>query len=654
MQGLSIDRLIVIREYTLLTTVVGVPVLFFRFTNDPFNVPKLALLFVGVAIALVTRVLEMMHGRSLANVKPLALPAGALAVAIVLSWLFSPYKGWGLFGDYPRFQGTLPYLLVILFGLLLADAFKDDPKRLAVAFTWAGAIVGGYTLIQFIGLDPFTWALTGATASSTATTGNSNFTGGFLSMALPVAVSLLFVDPAGRRRFVQLTLVIVGGWLTARSQGAWAAGVAGLAIVIGYRLQERWHWAHLCALISAAAIAVTVVGVVAMAGLSSNDRFLGATTIVRARWWVAAIEMTASSPLVGRGPNTFAIEGVSHRTREDALQFAFDFPNDPHSVPLALSANLGLLGLIAFIVLLVWTVLQGLRRAPSSGLSAGFFGMSAAYFVQSLVSIDELILRIGLWVAVAGLAATPLVGQTRRPAKSRRSKSARQAKTQPRSVGSLSFVLASLTVALAVGAAAAFVLADAKVRQGRLALAGSNVDEAASAFDAALSLREEVHYRGIYGLELKDLTLESEPPDPDLYASAVASLRFVDDIPFTFTMAKLADLIDEWAYEQGASPPDGSLELYEQAVRIDPKNPLLWTGLADALIHAGENRRAFAALIGFRDVLTGRYPEYWATLALAAAELGDEDTARAALKEAEAFPDEQRNATEAREVLQQM
>jgi hypothetical protein len=55
----------VVRRYILLTVVVGVPVIFLRTGQDPFNVPKLALMTAGVALAGTLRLAEALQGRSL-------------------------------------------------------------------------------------------------------------------------------------------------------------------------------------------------------------------------------------------------------------------------------------------------------------------------------------------------------------------------------------------------------------------------------------------------------------------------------------------------------------------------------------------------------------------------------------------------------------
>ncbi|MDQ3964089.1 MAG: O-antigen ligase family protein, partial [Actinomycetota bacterium] len=393
----------VARRVVLTSLVVGVPVVFLRATLDPFNVPKLSLLASGVLLVLAIRVIEMIQGTSWRGIERLWIPAALLSGPLLLSWLLSPYRSWAVFGLEPRFEGIVPYLFVILFGLLLNDAFRGRGPELALALCWSGAVVGGYAVIQTIGMDPFEWSLFGAPTEAVSTTGNPNFTGGFLGIVLPVGLALAVADRGRRRVILRLMVPIALGWIAARSQGGWAAGIAGCALVTGHLVSSRYRRARLLGATVAIMAALATVGVVIIAMIQPSGRFTPDAALVRARWWQAAIGMGMEHPIVGRGPNSFAMEGVSHRPLEDALVFGFDFPDDPHSIPLAMFANLGLPGLMGFIGILGWAIWFFARARAPSLLQVGFLAAVVAYFVQATVSIDELTLRTGLWIGLAGL-----------------------------------------------------------------------------------------------------------------------------------------------------------------------------------------------------------------------------------------------------------
>ncbi len=238
---IRLERLAAVRRWVLLVVVVGVPLVFLRFTQDPFNVPKLALLAVGVAIALGIRIVEVALGApvDLTTLKRIGIPAAAVAVPLIVSWLLSDYRSWALFGNYGRFQGLVPYLLCAVLGILIADAFRDEPERLIKALVIAGAVVGGYAIVQIVGADPFAWQRFGVARDALSTTGNPNFTGGFLAMCMPLALAFGASDESRRSFAIKAGVVILPGWIVTFSQGAWAAGLTGLVLVGGFLLSRR-------------------------------------------------------------------------------------------------------------------------------------------------------------------------------------------------------------------------------------------------------------------------------------------------------------------------------------------------------------------------------------------------------------------------------
>lgn len=642
------------RRVILSGLVIAVPAFFLRTTNDPFNVPKLSLLIVGVAIVAVLRSAELLQGASARTLGLLAVPIGCLGAPLVISWLASPYKSWALMGMYPRAQGLIPYLIALAFGALLADAFAGRGGELALAFGWGGAVVGGYTVIQAIGLDPFDWALTGAADYATSTTGNSNFTGGFLGITLPVLLALVLADPGRRRIATRLLVVAALGWILARSQGGWAAGLAGSALVAGVHLRDRFRWAAIAGMAVAGAIAFAVVGVVVAAALLSDRVAVPTTFLVRARWWHAAIVMGSEHLLTGRGPNSFAIDGVRHRPFDDALAFGFDFPDDPHSVPLALFASLGIMGLVGFVGLIVWVARRGLANRTSF-LAIGFVGSAVAYFVQASVSIDEITLRIALWMAMAGLAASSTnadpVARVRTPARKRRNVGVPL--RAPTAVIALVIPLIA-----AIWFAGRVVLADVKVRQALTNLRGGDVGLASSEFRNVFALRDAAEYRGLYALQLQELAIRNDPDDPTkepevdrplALAAHETFSSFIHDVPYVFS------IVSDGRVLQAMGEIEEAVETYRQAFALDSQNPAIRIELALALDEMGEFDRAFELLRSVNDaeVVAANYGQYWGALALVAAHVGEESIAADAIQSALAIGPLDPNAEEAQRLIEE-
>ena len=641
MRELVLERGPWLRRAILSGLVIAVPVAFVRVTLDPFNVPKLALLTAGVVVVAAIRVIEVVQGASWRGIERLGIPALLLVVPLLFSWTLSPYRSWALLGLQPRFEGLLPYLVVVAFGLLLADAFRGRAAELAFAFCWAGAVVGAYAVIQTVGMDPFEWSLFGAPTEAISTTGNPNFTGGFLGTVLPVGLALALTDPARRRVTIRLMIAAVLGWIVARSQGGWAAGIAGCALVGGSLFVDRnrlWHWAGRAVAIAAAAV---TVGVVLVAMVQPDGRFTLDTARVRAGWWLSAGEMGLAHPVAGRGPNSFALEGVSHRPLDDALEFQFDFPDDPHSVPLSMFANLGLPGFLGFLGILGWGMWFSIRR-DTSLLQVGFFGAVIAYFVQSSVSIDEMTLRVALWTGLAGLVSfdSDIAGAERKVAT--RSKKSAGKKSPRRRTPLRSPGLVGLTIVVGLFMLAwpgTFLIADTHARAGLSAFASDEPAEGRERFASALGLRDSADYRARLAFELRDLALDEETASPEYFENSVRAFRsFIDDAPYVFSIVTYGRLLDAWAVSHSESGDPEAVAAFQRALGIDPLNPVIRTELATALVHLDKHEEALAVLEPHLSVVPPTdFGPYWAVLAVAAAEAGAEEIAREAITNSEAI-----------------
>lgn len=120
-----------VEHWLLLFTAAVLPVVYTPgLLDDPYDMPKVTLLLAVVCLALSLRVAAGLLGAPWSGLRILLLPAAALSLAFVASWLASDYRSWSLLGLYLRYGGLIPYLGVIVFGLLAADAFAGRSERL--------------------------------------------------------------------------------------------------------------------------------------------------------------------------------------------------------------------------------------------------------------------------------------------------------------------------------------------------------------------------------------------------------------------------------------------------------------------------------------------------------------------------------------------
>ncbi|HVF53667.1 MAG TPA: O-antigen ligase family protein [Actinomycetota bacterium] len=653
MRTLIIEKGPQIRRTALLWLAGGIPVVFLRSGIDPFNVPKLALLIAGVAVVASLRGIEVAQGARRPDWRALIVPAGAVAIPLVVAWLFSPYKGWALFGLFGRFQGLLPYLLVVVLGVLIADAFSGRAREVGWAMLVGASLVALYALIQIVGADPFSWDAFGAPAAAISTLGNSNFTGGLLAIAIPVAVALSVLEHPRRNLARKLALVVVVGCLATRSQGGYAGAFAGVAVTGGVLLSRRWVWAPRAGLGLAAVAVAGVIGVGFVAAARPELPLVPASAGLRGEWWVSAGSMGLDSPIAGRGPNTYALEGVKHRTIDDARELNFNFTDDPHSVPLALFAACGVLGLAGFVVVGAWAARIGMTAGSADVMRAGFFGAVTAYFVQSLVSIDELSLRVFLWVSLAGLVASlgeaspASKGRARKLADAKRKPGARQDALRGLPVVGVAVVVATAGVIYG----ASFVVVDARVQRAEAAYVSGDAAAGSSGYEAALAMRDDAYYRRLWARAEADIAL-AETSGDESFDKVLAAFSYLNGFADPRGLVDRARFLKSWAAASDPGVYDAARSAYEESLAMDDSNPLLRAEYAEVLIALEEFDLALEVLAPAMELSgSDRYAQVWGAAALARAELGDREGAAEAIAIALALNVDEVNAGKAQRLL---
>jgi O-antigen ligase len=647
-----------IRRTLIRALVFGLPVLFLRFTNDPFTVPKMALLIVGVGAVLGLRISELAQGRAFVMPRFALIPLAAVVLPLTIGWLFGPYKNWSLYGEYGRFQGLVPYLLLAVFAVLAAEAFAGRLRELAWPLVAAGGVAGGYAVLQFIGLDPFAWGQQfGGEATQTSTIGNPNFYGGFFGIVLPVAVGLWLTEEERPHHALGAGALVFAGLVLSFSQGAWGAGFAGALVIGAFYLRDRWSWAPMAAIVCVLLLMIALTGRVALE-MMRTDVDSASTEQLRALWWQGALNMAKDNPLVGRGPNAYAVEAPQYRSAADAQVMGFDTANDPHSVPLFFLTSAGILGLIGFLVLVGWIFLRGRWLAGSATddlVAAGLFAGACGYLVQSVVAIDELTVRFGLWTCIAGIAAAgSVLPQEASPAPIKKGKKkGRLQQTAPRLNNPAAVGIGVLVSLLGLWFGMRFLMADASFRSGVTATLEGRVDDAVESLDKATAARGDYHYRHHQGVHLGQLARALERADRDgsgLFRQSLQAFSYLGDFPDVPGWVDRSRLLRSYAEADG-SWRDEAAASYMKALSFDPFNTTLISETAEALWFA----REWESLIEVATSAEGSNSAGGldAYLAVANAHLGNEEAAAAVLARLGEAAETDPIAVEAQEILEE-
>jgi O-antigen ligase len=195
-----------------------------------------------------------------------------------------------------------------------------------------------------------------------------NIYGRFLALTM-VAVAAAMMWETSRRRVVLAAAVLAVLWLGllgSVSQSSIVALLAGLAVIAGLRFSPRAA-AACAALVAIAAVVVAVVASGPLHLTSANNATSGRASLVR-----EGLDLFADRPIAGFGAASFSCEYLRHTAGTHSYVCGSPAPSDvtsdSHTTPVTVAAEQGVIGLAAYVALLVAAILTlargGLRSSP--------------------------------------------------------------------------------------------------------------------------------------------------------------------------------------------------------------------------------------------------------------------------------------------------
>jgi O-antigen ligase len=206
----------------------------------------------------------------------------------------------------------------------------------------------------------------------------------FLEPLIAFILPLAFFDQDRRARvlaagFVALSALAIG---LSFSRAGWLTLIAQVVLVA---LFSRWRWRII-------ALAAAVAAAVFVASRRVRERLLveldpgspANTIVLRLSLWKSTLNMLQHRPLIGSGLSAFraSLEPFKDPAYHENQIY-------PHNLLLNFWAETGLLGLLAFLWLMVQVVrsgLRGMRTGPWPRVMAiGLFGLVLSFFLHGLL-----------------------------------------------------------------------------------------------------------------------------------------------------------------------------------------------------------------------------------------------------------------------------
>lgn len=315
-----------------------------------------------------------------------------------------------------------------------------ERARILLAFVLAHLGCSLYGVVQYLGWDPWTWTLDYGRGRVFSTTGNPNFLGGQIALALPVLAALGIGRGRSLAWLARVTCALaLMALVYAQTRSAWIGLAAGLVAAGSLAAVQRRSFPvrlrpvlWLAALAGAAAVVYSLpVPGINHTGISLPRQFASVTDLeqqsARQRffWWRAAFGLFRDSPLAGHGTGDFARE-FPPRARRAAPPYYDLYPafcDHPHNDFLFVASEHGLIGAGLLLWLgAAWIRVLARRMAHDDPLPAGVLAGAVATGVHAVwnmpLEIHSTVFSAGILLGLTGAcpgpapsAARPLPGR---------------------------------------------------------------------------------------------------------------------------------------------------------------------------------------------------------------------------------------------------
>ncbi len=235
---------------------------------------------------------------------------------------------------------------------------------------------------------------------ATAAFSHPNVLGGFLTVAIPMAMSLLFIrfkEAYQKGIMIAVFITLVWALLLTFSRGAMGATLLGM-LFLGILLLNRRSWIWTRKLLILCAVIIAVVSIFPAFQFKKHMNLAGndtQTVLWRTDLWEESVLMVKERPFLGHGLNTYMpLMKDFLNTTHSPLANGFS-PSYAHNCYVQIAVEVGILGLAAFMGILFLFFRQTLTdsfaekdkerqgRILSFGLIAGLFAFLSHSFVDT-------------------------------------------------------------------------------------------------------------------------------------------------------------------------------------------------------------------------------------------------------------------------------
>lgn len=341
----------------------------------------------------------------------------ALIVVFVISTLKSDYIFDSFTGGNGRFCGLLTFLIFFLLYLIISRNFQYK-EYVFVIFSIVMLAVFTLCILNSFGIDPL--GMYNGYSEETkkdfvSTIGNKNIMSSLCCLCVPV-LFVLFIHKKSGLRFLYLAASVIGFIAMIRCDSM--SGYMGmffacifLSLFFAFGFNKKLFWC-LVIIYSIVVIAFAVLFIyftfidisAPLEGFMRFFRFDEKWGTHRGYMWIKSLEIfksfDISSILLGSGPDTF-YNVFQPYFAELNSKFGDIVNNAAHNELLNYPITTGILGLSAYLTLIVSSVVRAVKSARKNMLALAFIAPIIAYFFQSLTNLSTIIVLPFLFIFIS-------------------------------------------------------------------------------------------------------------------------------------------------------------------------------------------------------------------------------------------------------------
>ena len=344
-----------------------------------------------------------------------------------LSTIFSMNYSASIWGSFFFREGLIIWIVYFVIFYLSVQSFATEKSgdRLVRALKYASVFVGAYGILQFARLDPLKSLVPSFEGKASSFLGNPAYLGGSLALVAPIFLCLALNPeaPSSKRRSngCVFLFLLIASVLTA-SRAAWIALALAIALALTYYLANKGNTIPKSFLKAFGSVLLVVAIAFGLAlGVSGEFRQKTYATAVgiptsleiRTMTWRRSLAMIVGKPIIGHGLGTYeiAFPGYIDQAWEENIGHE-SLPDDPHNLLLNIAASSGIVGLAAFVWLMVALFIRVFRklfRADKSKryLVGGILLGGIAYLVNLMFHPSTIEVTALFWILMGCVLGLP-------------------------------------------------------------------------------------------------------------------------------------------------------------------------------------------------------------------------------------------------------